>query len=139
MHSRQRKVNPIPALPAFILVVLYPMDMGAIFAYVTTKDQDEARRIGRALVEGRLAACINILPGMESFYRWEGKLETAQECVLVIKSDASRAQDIIRMVKEMHGYSCPCVAIWPLTDGNSDYLNWIIHESVPPSGSEASP
>lgn len=106
------------------------MDMGAIFAYVTTRDQEEARRIGHALVDSRLAACINILPAMESYYRWEGKPETAQECVLLIKSDAARAADLIDKVKELHSYSCPCVAIWPLTDGNPDYLNWIIKESA---------
>src|SRR5436190_15887933 len=118
------------SLRASILVVLYPSGMGAIFAYVTTKDQDEARRIGEALLQGRLAACINILPGMESSYWWEGKLEKASECVLLIKSDASRADAIVRKVKELHSYSCPCVAIWPMTGGNMAYLDWIIKEST---------
>jgi periplasmic divalent cation tolerance protein len=106
------------------------MGMGAIFAYVTTKDQDEARRIGGALLRDRLAACINILPGMESSYWWEGKLENASECVLLIKSDASRADAIVGKVKELHSYSCPCVAIWPMTGGNPDYLDWIEKEST---------
>jgi periplasmic divalent cation tolerance protein len=105
--------------------------MGAIFAYVTTKDQEEARLIGRALVNSRLAACVNILPGMESYYRWEGKLETGGECVLLVKSDASRSKEIIAKIKELHSYSCPCVAIWPLSEGNPDYLNWITKESTP--------
>ena len=106
------------------------MDMGAIFAYVTAKDKEEARRIGMALLEERLAACINVMPGMESTYWWEGRLEEAQECVLLVKSDASRSEAIVRRVRELHSYSCPCVAIWPLTDGNPDYLDWIRKEST---------
>lgn len=103
--------------------------MTAIFAYVTTKDRDEALRIGKALVDGRLAACANILDGMQSIYRWEGKVEEASETVLLIKSDASRTQELIEMVKKMHSYACPCVAIWPLPGGNPEYLDWISRES----------
>jgi periplasmic divalent cation tolerance protein len=103
--------------------------MGAIYAYVTTADKEEALRIGRALVEGRLAACVNILDGMHSLYRWEGRLEEGRECVLLVKSDSERAEEIVAKVKEMHSYTCPCVAIWPLTGGNPEYLEWIRRES----------
>lgn len=104
--------------------------MTAVFAYVTTKDREEALRIGKALVDARMAACANILDGMQSIYMWEGKVEEAKETVLLIKTDASRSQDIIDKVKEMHSYACPCVAIWPLTGGNPDYLEWIRREST---------
>ena len=103
--------------------------MAAVFAYVTAKDREEAERIGRALVEGRLAACVNILDGMRSIYRWEGQVQEASEAVLLVKTDDARSQAVVRKVKELHSYSCPCVAIWPLTDGNPDYLDWIRRES----------
>lgn len=103
--------------------------MTAIIAYVTTKDREEALRIGKALVDERLAACANVMDGMQSIYRWEGRVEEASESVLIIKSVESRAQAIIDRVKSMHSYECPCVAIWPLTDGNPQYLEWIRKES----------
>ena len=103
--------------------------MGAIFAYVTTTDREEALRIGKALVESRMAACVNILENMHAVYWWEGKLQEARECVLLVKSDSARADAIVAKVKELHSYACPCVAIWPITGGNPDYLEWIREES----------
>jgi periplasmic divalent cation tolerance protein len=103
--------------------------MPATLAYITTKDREEALRIGRDLLERRLAACINILEGMQSVYWWEGRLEEARECVLLVKSDASRSEEIVARVKEMHSYAVPCVVFWPLTAGNPDYLGWIERES----------
>lgn len=103
--------------------------MPAVFAYVTTRDKDEAQRIGRALVDARLAACVNILEGMRSIYRWEGAVEEASEAILLIKTVASRTQAVVEKVKAMHSYACPCVAVWPITDGNPDYLDWIRRES----------
>lgn len=103
--------------------------MSVVFAYVTTRDQEEALRIGRALVECRLAACVNILDGMRSIYRWEGRVEEASETVLLVKTDAARTQAVIDKVKAMHSYACPCVAVWPLSGGNPDYLEWISKES----------
>lgn len=104
--------------------------MSAIYAYITTADRDEAQRIGRALVESRLAACVNILPDMQSIYRWEGRVQEARECVLIAKSEADQADAIVVKVREMHSYTCPCVAILPVTGGNPDYLEWIRRESA---------
>jgi periplasmic divalent cation tolerance protein len=104
--------------------------MAAVLAYVTAPDREEALRIGRALVEERLAACINVLDGMRSIYRWEGRIEEAQEAVLLIKTEESRTQAVIAKVKELHGYDCPCVVFWPLSGGNPDYLGWIARESA---------
>jgi periplasmic divalent cation tolerance protein len=100
-------------------------ELEIVFAYITTKNRDEAVRIGRLLVERRLAACVNILDGMESIYSWEGKIESARETVLIAKSTRSAAGDLIRVVADQHSYQCPCVAILPVTGGNTPYLQWI--------------
>ncbi|HKP97617.1 MAG TPA: divalent-cation tolerance protein CutA [Fibrobacteria bacterium] len=103
--------------------------MAATVAYITARDREEALRIGTALLESRLVACINILDNMGSVYWWQGKLETAEECVLMAKTVASRQDGIIRMVKDMHGYQVPCVVFWPLSGGNPEYLDWIEKET----------
>jgi periplasmic divalent cation tolerance protein len=102
--------------------------MSAAIAYITFPDRNEALRIGKALVEGRLAACINILDGMHSVYRWQGKLAEASECVLLAKCSDSRREALTAKVLEMHPYEVPCVVFWPLADGNPDYLDWIEKE-----------
>jgi periplasmic divalent cation tolerance protein len=99
--------------------------MAAIVAYITAKDREEALRIGKALLESRLVACINLLDDMQSMYWWEGRLEEARECVLIAKTVESRQDEIVRMVKELHSYSVPCVVFWPLSGGNPGYLDWI--------------
>ena len=104
--------------------------MSALFAYVTARDREEALRIGRALVEERLAACVNVLDGMQSIYRWEGRVEEASEAVLIVKTDSGRTRAVIDRVKELHSYDCPCVVFWPLAGGNPEYLEWIRRESA---------
>jgi periplasmic divalent cation tolerance protein len=103
--------------------------MSAITAYITTKDKEEARRIGQGLLEARLAACVNILDGMQSLYWWNGNIETSGECVLIAKSMAGRQDGIIAKVKELHSYQVPCVVFWPVIGGNPEYLEWIAKES----------
>ena len=93
--------------------------------YITTSSKDEARAIGRALIEKRLAACVNILDGMESMYVWEGNLETAQECVLIAKTEAQHVESLIALVKALHSYSVPCVLSLAVDKGNPDYLKWL--------------
>lgn len=95
--------------------------------YITTSNKDEARKIGRALVEKDLAACANILDGMESIYKWEGELKEEHECVLIIKTHFSRVRKVTRLVKEMHSYECPCVISLTITEdeGNKEYLDWL--------------
>ncbi len=105
--------------------------MAAILAYITTSDRDEALRIGRALVASRLAACINVLEGMQSVYWWEGRMEESHECVLLAKTRSEHAEELVAMVKGLHSYACPCVVYWPLTGGNADYLGWIEKEAGP--------
>ena len=104
--------------------------MPAVAAYITTKDREEALRIGRSLLDARLAACVNILDGMQSLYWWQGKIEEGRECVLIAKSIASRQDEIIAKVRQIHSYEVPCIVFWPLTGGNPDYLAWIEKESA---------
>jgi periplasmic divalent cation tolerance protein len=103
--------------------------MSAILAYITVPNRSEALRIGKALLEGRLAACINVLDGMRSAYWWQGRIEEADECVLLAKASESRQDAIIAKVKELHGYSVPCIVFMPIAGGNPEYLEWIRKES----------
>jgi len=96
-----------------------------IFAYITTKDKAEARRIGKILVEKKHAACVNILDGMQSIYWWQGKVEEANEAVLIAKTSDEKVPALIAEVKAQHSYSVPCVVTLPITDGNPDYLKWL--------------
>ena len=92
--------------------------------YITTGDEDEARRIGRTLVAERLAACVNILP-IKSIYRWEGDVEEEGEMVMFVKTRDELADQVIERVKELHSYEVPCIVSLPITKGNPDYLKWI--------------
>ncbi|MFH5831439.1 divalent-cation tolerance protein CutA [Halalkalibaculum sp. DA3122] len=99
--------------------------------YITTKDRDEARTIGRALVEEKLAACVNIIDGMESIYRWEGNIEEAKEAILIAKTPYHNVKPLTKRVKQLHSYECPCVVSLTLTEqeGNDEYLRWLIKET----------
>ncbi len=77
--------------------------------YVTTKDREEARIIGTALIEEKLAACANILDGMESIYRWEGKVETGKESVLILKTTYNNITKLTRRIKELRSYDVPAI------------------------------
>jgi len=91
----------------------------------TAGSKEEARKIARALVERRLAACVNVVPQIESVYRWEGKVEEAQEWLLVIKTTGSAYERVRDAIKELHSYQVPeCICI-SIEDGSPDYLNWI--------------
>ncbi len=103
--------------------------MATWFVYVTTKDKSQALAIGRTLVEEQLAACINVLDGMTSVYRWEGAVEQASEAVLIVKTTEPRVPPVIERVKALHSYSCPCVVAWPIGIGNPPYLEWIERET----------
>ncbi|MBO6793031.1 MAG: divalent-cation tolerance protein CutA [Balneolaceae bacterium] len=99
--------------------------------YITTSNNEEAVKIGRSLVEEELAACVNIIGGMKSIYRWEGKIEEAQECVLLVKTHYSKMKLLTKRVKELHSFDCPCVVSLTLTEneGNTDYIQWLLDNS----------
>jgi periplasmic divalent cation tolerance protein len=109
------------------------------WVYLTAADRDEALRVGRALVEARLAACINVLPGMTSLYWWQGAIETAQEAVLIAKTRAELIPELIERVRALHSYSVPCVLALPILEGNPDYLDWLRQETAKRSGGQAAP
>jgi len=91
----------------------------------TASSSDEARKIARALVERRLAACVNILPQIESVYRWKGEVEEAQEWLLIIKTTAAGFERVRDVIRELHSYELPeCVCV-SIEDGGPEYLEWI--------------
>jgi len=105
------------------------------FVYITTKDKKEARSIGKAIIEKRLAACVNIIDGMESMYHWKGGVETSRECILIAKTPYRNINELSSLVKEMHSYECPCIVTLTLTEqeGNEEYLMWLMNESKHPN------
>jgi len=103
----------------------------AIFIYVTTPSEAEARKIAEAVVTDRLAACANIIPGMKSVYHWEGKIEEAQETVVILKTRASLFQAVEARVKELHKYATPCIVALPVATGSQPYLEWLLAETKP--------
>jgi periplasmic divalent cation tolerance protein len=98
--------------------------------YITAPSVDVADALGRALVEERLAACVNIIPEMRSIYRWAGGIETAAEIVLIAKSRAALFKEIEERVRVLHPYDCPCLVAWPLEAGHQPYLDWIAKETA---------
>ena len=91
----------------------------------TAGSQEEAAKIAHALVERRLAACVNILPQIESVYRWQGKVETAQEWLLLIKTQTEFFERVRDAVKELHSYELPECVMLEVSDSSQKYLDWI--------------
>jgi len=91
----------------------------------TAGSEDEARNIAHHLVEHHLAACVNLVPQIESIYRWQGKIESSQEWLLLIKTTAEKFPAVRDAIRELHSYELPeCIAI-SVEDGSADYLEWI--------------
>ena len=103
--------------------------MAANFIYMTAGNKAEAQRIAKALVEHRLAACVNILENMQSIYRCEEEIQEDTEVVLIAKTTARLVSELIAKVKSLHSYDCPCIVSLPILDGNPPFLNWI-HDEV---------
>jgi len=93
--------------------------------FCTTKGEEEAQKIARDLVQGRLAACVSIVKGVVSIFTWKGAVDESQECLLVIKSRTDLIEPLIRRIKDLHSYDVPEIIALPITDGNSAYLDWI--------------
>ena len=92
---------------------------------MTAGSKSEARKIAQALVESRLAACVNILDNMQSIYRWQGKVQEDSEVVLIAKTTEAQVFRLIEKVKSLHSYDCPCVVSLPVLDGYPPFLNWV--------------
>ena len=101
----------------------------AVLVYTTWPSIVEAERAGRAIVERRLAACVNIVPGMVSHYWWEGKIERAEEVVMIVKTRAALADGVRGAVRELHAYTTPSIMVLPVEDVDPDYHAWIIQET----------
>ena len=100
-----------------------------LIAFVTAPDEEEAARLAEAVVSERLAACVNLVRGIESIYRWEGKVTRDREVLLIIKTTRERYEELERRVKELHSYNTPEVIAFKIERGSKEYLDWL-RESV---------
>ena len=102
----------------------------ALVVLVTTPDRKHADKIAQVLIEEKLAACVNILAGARSIYRWKGSVKAASEVVLIAKSRSELFERLEKRAKELHPYECPCIVAWPITAGHQPYLDWITQETT---------
>ncbi|UCF84904.1 MAG: divalent-cation tolerance protein CutA [Desulfobacteraceae bacterium] len=103
--------------------------MKANFIYVTAGSMNEAKKIGKALVSNRLAACVNIIDNMHSMYWWEDEIQEDREVILIAKTKESLVPELIDKVKSMHSYDCPCIVSLPILAGNKAFLEWIAEQT----------
>lgn len=99
--------------------------MSTHLIYITARDEAEAKKIARTLVEEKLAACMNIIPKITSIYRWEDKVEEAGEAAIIGKTSGNMVKKAEQRVKELHSYDCPCFVAIKIDDGNKDFLKWV--------------
>jgi periplasmic divalent cation tolerance protein len=102
-----------------------------VLVYTTYASVVEAEKAGRALVERRLAACVNIIPGMISIYRWEGAVERSEEAVMIVKTRAALADEAAAAIKGMHEYVTPAILVIALDKVDPQYLAWMTAETAP--------
>jgi periplasmic divalent cation tolerance protein len=99
-----------------------------IVVFVTAADSEEAGRIAKSLLDGRLAACVNIIAAVDSHYWWQGKLDRAAESLLVVKTRGDLLPEIVAAVKTVHSYDIPEIIALPVIGGSREYLEWIDRE-----------
>ena len=105
------------------------VEFSHVVILVTVGTREEAEVIADVLLEQNKAACVNIVPAVDSHFRWEGKLETGQEALLIIKTQASLVDEVTSLVKAVHSYDVPEVIALPIIGGNPEYLAWIDTET----------
>lgn len=103
----------------------YTHAMAILSVYTVFASREEAEDIGRTVVEERLAACINILGPCRSIYRWQGRLEEADEVPAILKTAADRAHALISRITELHSYDVPCITVSPVTNALEAYADWV--------------
>jgi periplasmic divalent cation tolerance protein len=108
--------------------------MAATLLYVTSGSEEEALRIGRTLVEARLAACANVVPGTTSVYWWEGAVQQEAEALLIVKTRAALVETVTARIQALHSYDCPCVLALPIAGGHQPFLDWIEEETRSAAG-----
>ena len=96
-----------------------------IVVLCTCASPEEADRLARALVDARLAACVSVVGGVRSIYRWKGEIESAEECLLAIKSSRAHFDSLREKIEELHSYEVPEVLALPIVDGAASYLEWL--------------
>jgi periplasmic divalent cation tolerance protein len=114
-----------------------PLDAACRLIYATVPGREEALRIGRQLVEERLAACANVLPGMEAVFRWKGCVESDREAVLILKTTKERAGACLEMLRGLHSYETPCAVCLAIETGLPETLQWIADSVAEDRSSEA--
>jgi periplasmic divalent cation tolerance protein len=102
---------------------------GYVVVFIMTSDYEEARKVADELVALRKAACVNIVPRVNSIFRWKGKIENAEESLLVVKTRAKLFPEVVSVVKGIHSYEVPEIVALPIADGNPDYLAWLKEET----------
>jgi periplasmic divalent cation tolerance protein len=96
--------------------------------YITAGNKVEARTLGRALVESKLAACVNIIDNMNSMYVWQGEIQDDKEVILIAKTTEAKVPELLEKVKALHSYDCPCILSIPVSGGNKEFMDWIANE-----------
>ena len=103
-------------------------EKNAIVVFVTTSSQEEAREIADLLLNSHKAACVNIVPTIDSKFWWEGELDSARESLLILKTKSSVLPEVIHLIKQAHTYTVPEIIALPIIGGNVDYLKWVNEE-----------
>lgn len=99
--------------------------MSVVSVYVLFANAEEAERIGRSVVEERLAACINILGPVRSIYRWQGAIETAEEVAAILKTSHAEADALVTRIAGLHSYDVPCIVTWAIDKVLASYADWV--------------
>jgi len=99
--------------------------MDEIVVFITASSEDEAARIAKALVEAKLAGCVNIIKNVRSIYSWQGKVEDETEVLMIVKTQKSLFDSLMKKVKELHSYTVPEIIAMPIVKGSEDYLKWV--------------
>lgn len=108
-----------------------PPNNKPILVYSTYPSPEVAHDVGLMLVERGLAACVNILPGMKSIYKWQGNIERAEEVVMLIKTVTAQGEAVVEAVKKAHPYDNPALLVVPIDGGSAEFLAWISAETKP--------
>jgi periplasmic divalent cation tolerance protein len=101
------------------------MGNSGIVVFITSPKEDEAAKIAQALVETRLAGCINIIRNIRSVYRWQDKIEDDTEVLMIAKTQKHLFESLVRKVRELHSYEVPEIVAMPIVEGSEDYLKWL--------------
>lgn len=104
-------------------------DSGQVVVFVTASSEEEADKIASLLLEKRTAACVNVIPRIKSRFWWQGKLDSAQESLLIIKTRAALVPQLADIVKKAHSYTVPEIVAVPIVAGDKDYLDWVDQET----------